>query len=157
MGDLGRCVIGILFYFHSLDDDFRYTAPEALKGSSVIPYSQSIDVYSFGILLWQSGKIPFYEMENENNIVEQIISGHRPSIDDLPPGIPEEIIEMIESCWNSNPKQRMGFEKIISILSPYFKGDLKILQRHKIPKNEIQSFNSKKPKNQKKNHWKKYQ
>ena len=127
LGDLGRCVIGIPFYFHSLDDDFRYTAPEALKGSSIIPYSQPIDVYSFGILLWQllSGKIPFYEMENENNIVEQIISGHRPSIDDLPSDIPEEIIEMIECCLNSNPKERMGFEKIMSILSPYFKGDLK--------------------------------
>ena len=127
LGDLGRCVIGIPFYFQSLDDnddDFRYTAPEALKGSSIVPYSQSIDVYSFGILLWQllSGKTPFYELDND--IKNQIISGYRPSVDDLPSDISEEIIPMIESCWNSNPKERIGFEKIISILSPYFKGDL---------------------------------
>ena len=136
LGDLGRCVIGIPFYFQSLDDDFRYTAPEALKGSSIIPYSQSIDIYSFGILLWQllSGKTPFYELENENNIAEQIVSGYRPSIDDLPSDIPEEIIEMIESCWNSNPKERMGFEKIISILSPYFKGDFKFSNNVKFQK-----------------------
>ena len=126
LGDLGRSVIGISFYFQSLDDDdFRYTAPEALKGSSIVPYSQSIDVYSFGVLVWQilSGKIPFYELKND--ITQQIISGYRPSVDDLPSDISEEIIEMIESCWHSNPKKRIGFEKIISILSPYFKGDLK--------------------------------
>ena len=145
LGDLGRCVIGIPFYFHSLDDDFRYTAPEALKGSSIIPYSPSIDIYSFGILLWQllSCKIPFYEMENENNIVEQIISGHRPSIDDLPSDIPEEIIEMIEYCWHSNPKQRMGFEKIISILSPYFKGDLKFSNNIKFQKMKYKASTAK--------------
>ena len=122
LGDLGRSVIGIPFYFQSLDkDDFRYTAPEALKGSSIVPYSQSIDVYSFGVLVWQilSGKIPFYEIKND--ITQQIISGYRPSVDDLPSDIPEEIIEMIESCWNSNPKKRIGFDKIISILSPYFR------------------------------------
>ena len=128
LGDLGRCVIGIPFYFQSFgDDNFRYTAPEALKGSSTIPYSQPIDVYSFGILLWQllSGKNPFYELENDNNMAEQIIKGYRPSIDDLPTDISEEIIQMIESCWNSKPKRRIGFENIISILSPYFNGDFK--------------------------------
>ena len=127
LGDLGRCVIGIPFYFQSLDNDFRYTAPEALKGSSIVPYSQSIDVYSFGILLWQllSRKIPFYDLENESNVAELIISGYRPTIGDLPSDIPEEIIRMIISCWNSNPKRRIGFEKIISIISLYFKGDFK--------------------------------
>ena len=145
LGDLGRSVIGIPFYFQSLDDDFKYTAPEALKGSSIIPYSQPIDIYSFGILLWQllSCKIPFYDMENENNIAEQIIEGHRPSIDDLPPDIPEEIIEMIESCWNSNPKQRMGFEKIISILSPYFKDDFKFSNNVKFQKTKYKASTAK--------------
>ena len=83
---MGRSVIAIPFYFQPLNaDDIRYTAPEALKGSSVIPYSQPIDIYSFGILLWQllSGKIPLYDREN-HDISEQIISGKKPSIDDLP-------------------------------------------------------------------------
>ena len=104
LGDLGRSVIGIPFYFDLLDDDnFRYTAPEALKGSSIVPYSQSIDVYSFGILLWQllSGKIPFYDLYFKP---EQIIEGNRPSLDDLPSFISEEVIQLIKSCWNSkNP------------------------------------------------------
>ena len=90
LGDLGRCVIGIPFYFQSLyNDDFGYTAPEALKGSSIISYSQAIDVYSFGILLWQlSGKIPFYELKND--IKEQIIKGSRPSMNDIPSDIEKE-------------------------------------------------------------------
>ena len=102
LGDLGRCVIGIPFYFQPLDDDdFRYTAPEALKGSSIIPYSQPIDVYSFGILLWQllSGKTPFYDLDYK---AEQIIEGYRPSIDDLPSSISEDIIHLVKS-YNSNP------------------------------------------------------
>ena len=144
LGDLGRSVVGIPFYFQPLnDDDFRYTAPEALKGSSIVPYSQSIDVYSFGILLWQllSGKIPFYELEND--ITKQIIEGHRPSIDDLPSDISEEIIQMIECCWNSNPKQRIGFEKIISILSPYFKGDFKFSNNVKFQKMKYKASTAK--------------
>ena len=144
LGDLGRSVIGIPFYFQPLnDDDFRYTAPEALKGSSIVPYSQSIDVYSFGILLWQllSRKIPFYELKND--ITKQIIEGHRPSIDDLPSDISEEIIQMIECCWNSNPKQRIGFEKIISILSPYFKGDFKFSNNVKFQKMKYKASTAK--------------
>ena len=122
LGDLGRCVIGIPFYFQSLDDDdFKYTAPEALGGSSIVPYSQSIDVYSFGILLWQllSGKIPFYDLKND--IKNQIISGHRPSVSDLPYDFAEEheeIIELIQACWDTNPRERPSFGEIISILYP---------------------------------------
>ena len=124
LGDLGRCVIGMPFYFQLLDDDvdFRYTAPEALKGSSIIPYSQPIDVYSFGILLWQlfSGKIPYYEFEND--IKNQIINGSRPSINDIPSYIleeHEEIIELMKACWDTNPRVRPSFGEIIAILYPY--------------------------------------
>ena len=122
LGDLGRCVIGIPFYFQSLDDgDFKYTAPEALGASSIVPYSQSVDVYSFGILLWQllTGKIPFYDLKNDTK--NQIISGHRPSVDDLPSDISEEheeIIELIQACWDANPRARPSFGEIISILYP---------------------------------------
>ena len=122
LGDLGRCVVGIPFYFQPLnDDDFRYTAPEALKGSSIVPYSRSIDVYSFGILLWQllSGKIPFYELKDD--ITKQIIEGRRPSIDDLPSDIPEEheeLVELMQACWDANPRGRPSFGEIISVLYP---------------------------------------
>ena len=121
LGNLGRCVIGIPFYFHPLVNDFKYTAPEALKGSSIVPYSQSIDVYSFGILLWQllSGKIPFYELEND--VENQIINGSRPSMNDLPSDIVKEhaeIVELIKACWDKNPRERPSFGKIISILYP---------------------------------------
>ena len=166
LGDLGRCVIGIPFYFQSLNgDDFRYTAPEALKGSSIVPYSQSIDVYSFGILLWQllSGKIPFYDLDvkaeqiiegykssldnlpsfiskeliqltkscwdsknpfydiMKNDIKNQIINGYRPSMNDLPPDIPnehEEIVKLMQACWDVNPRSRPSYGEIISILYP---------------------------------------
>ena len=129
LGDLGRSVIGIPFYFHPLDnDDFRYTAPEALKGSSIVPYSQSIDVYSFGILLWQllSGKIPFYDLKND--IKNQILQGYRPSIGDLPSNIAEEheeIVELMKACWDANPRGRPSFGEIISILYPNIHGWIK--------------------------------
>ena len=123
LGDLGRCVLGVPFYFQPLNDDddnFRYTAPEALKRSSVVPYSQLIDVYSFGILLWQllSGKIPFYDLQND--IKNQIIQGYRPSMNDLPSDFVEEheeIVELMQSCWNTT-RLRPSFGKVISILYP---------------------------------------
>ena len=92
-----------------------------MKGSSVVPYSQSIDVYSFGILLWQllSGKTPFYHLKND--IKEQIVTGSRPSMNDIPSEIAEKhdgIVELIQACWDTNPRARPSFGEIISILYP---------------------------------------
>ena len=104
-------------------ENYKYTAPEAMRGSFSVPYSKEIDVYSFGILFWEilTGKIPFQELtENpgtRDKIETMIIDGYRPSLDILPDDTPPCIIEMIEACWNLTPSKRPSLGKIISILT----------------------------------------
>ena len=131
LGNFGRSVIGKSPNFQS--DDFKYSAPETSKRISFS--SILIDVYSFGILLWQllSGKIPYYDLKGD--IKEQIIKGSRPSLNDLPSEITqehEEIVELIKACWDANPSARPNFGKIISILYPYFHIGMTVLKQRYI-------------------------
>ena len=119
LGDFGSIVVASPSYSQRIGN-YQYTAPEALKGSFLVPYSKEIDVYSFGILFWEilTGKIPFQELkENPETCETMIIDGYRPSLDILPSDTPLCIIEMIESCWDSTPSKRPSLGKIISILT----------------------------------------
>ena len=122
LGDFGSIVVASPSYSQRIGN-YQYTAPEALRGSFSVPYSKEIDVYSFGILLWEilTGKIPFHELkenlETRDNIETMIIDGYRPSLQILPDDTPPCIIEMIESCWDSTPSKRPSLGKIISILT----------------------------------------
>ena len=119
LGDFGSIVVASPSYSQRIGN-YQYTAPEALRGSFSVPYSKEIDVYSFGILLWEilTGKIPFQELkENCDNIEEMIIEGYRPSLNILPDDTPPCIIETINSCWDPTPSKRPTLGKIISILA----------------------------------------
>ena len=103
--------------------NYQYAAPEALKGSLSVPYSEAIDVYSFGILFWEilTGEIPFQELKNNPNtcdtIEQMIIEGYRPSLELLPVDTPQSIVNIIKECWNSKPSSRPTLGKIISNLT----------------------------------------
>ena len=122
LGDFGSIVVASPSYSQRIGN-YQYTAPEALKGSFSVPYSKEIDVYSFGILLWEilSGKIPFQELKENpetcDKVEQMIIDGCRPSLDILPDDTPSCIIEMMKDCWNPKPSSRPSLEKIMSILT----------------------------------------
>ena len=121
LGDFGSIVIASPSYSQKIEN-YQYTAPEALHGSFLVPYSKEIDVYSFGILLWEilSGKIPFQELkENPEtfDIIKMIIDGYRPPLHLMPDDTPNSIIEIIKDCLCSKPSKRPAMGEIISILS----------------------------------------
>ena len=138
LGDFGNIVAASPSYSQRIGN-YQYTAPEALKGSFTVPYSKEIDVYSFGILLWEilTGKIPFQELKENpetcDKIETMIIDGYRPSLHILPDDTPPCIIEMIKSCWDSTPSKRPSLGKIISILTI-------ILQLEILNEQEIQKY-----------------
>ncbi|CAM9099857.1 unnamed protein product [Ascophyllum nodosum] len=79
-----------------------YMAPELLQER---PFNKSVDVYAFGILLWEIfyREIPFkgYEASDIRGVV---VSGGRPKI---PRGAcPPEISRLMCRCWSQNPPQR---------------------------------------------------
>lgn len=56
-----------------------WNAPEIIRG---LPYGQSADVYSFGIVLWEimSRELPFKQLKTRWEIKEAITSGKRPEV-----------------------------------------------------------------------------
>ncbi|XP_054544051.1 tyrosine-protein kinase Fer isoform X3 [Talpa occidentalis] len=83
----------------------KWTAPEALNYGR---YSSESDVWSFGILLWETfslGVCPYPGMTNQQ-AREQVERGYRMS---APQNCPEDIFKIMMKCWDYKPEQRPKF------------------------------------------------
>ena len=91
----------------------RYMAPEVALSHR---YNEKVDVYSFGILLWQmlTGLTPFKSVQKQDFLSEVVKGGMRPIIDSI---WPLELSCLIESCWSPCYKSRPSFEMINNTLS----------------------------------------
>lgn len=86
-----------------------YMAPELY---STADYDNSVDVYAYGILIYQvlTGEVPFEEFDNPNQIPLKVSSGYRPKI---PNFVPNSIRDLIKQCWAQNPEERPTFDYIV--------------------------------------------
>ncbi|RHN54165.1 putative dual-specificity kinase TKL-Pl-4 family [Medicago truncatula] len=117
VADLGLARENICNLMTSEIGTYRYMAPELtgidLPRGAKICYDHKADVYSFAITLWSliKNETPFKEKQG-------IIAAYgarrniRPSLAEFP----EEIITLLESCWDKNPKLRPEFKEITEIL-----------------------------------------
>ncbi|XP_029798540.1 tyrosine-protein kinase Fer [Suricata suricatta] len=83
----------------------KWTAPEALNYGR---YSSESDVWSFGILLWETfslGVCPYPGMTNQQ-AREQVERGYRMS---APQNCPEDIFKIMMKCWDYKPENRPKF------------------------------------------------
>jgi serine/threonine protein kinase len=81
----------------------RYMAPEI--GLS-LGYGLEVDVYSFGILLWEmcALELPYNLIKRAHEFEHKVfVRGHRPEIDS---SWPENIKEIIIECWSPFPHTR---------------------------------------------------
>ncbi|ELR57790.1 tyrosine-protein kinase Fer isoform X1 [Bos indicus] len=86
----------------------KWTAPEALNYGR---YSSESDVWSFGILLWETfslGVCPYPGMTNQQ-AREQVERGYRMS---APQHCPEEIFKIMMKCWDYKPENRPKFSEL---------------------------------------------
>mmetsp|Transcript_2935 Transcript_2935/g.3073 ORF Transcript_2935/g.3073 Transcript_2935/m.3073 type:complete len:488 (+) Transcript_2935:183-1646(+) len=90
----------------------RYMAPEVVLRQI---YSEKVDVYSFGILLWQMATdiIPFKGLSRNDFIRSVVKGGVRPP---LHMTWPSAFSHLLQACWNTNPKYRPSFHDIIEKL-----------------------------------------
>ncbi|KAF7838888.1 serine/threonine-protein kinase CTR1 [Senna tora] len=91
-----------------------WMAPELLNGSSSL-VSEKVDVFSFGIVMWEvlTGEEPYADL-HYGAIIGGIVSNT------LRPPVPEscdpEWISLMERCWSSEPSERPNFTEIANEL-----------------------------------------
>lgn len=86
-----------------------WTAPEMMIGSE---YDQKVDVYSFGIILWEilTREVPFRGLSPFAIAHEVCESDSRPLI---PQNCPPKLAKLIQACWHKNPRKRPDFNDIV--------------------------------------------
>ena len=90
----------------------RYMSPEI--GLS-LGYGLEVDVYSFGVLLWEmcALKVPFESIKKPKDFQRKVfVKGHRPKIDSSWP----ENIKVINDCWSPYKYKRSCMMHIKSVL-----------------------------------------
>jgi len=91
---------------------YQFMAPELFSGTT--KYSEKVDVYAFGILLWElvTRELPYAGMLGEQ-VPLAVERGHRPSI---PDDCPTFLSGLMRQCWNGEPKARPSMLEVVSTL-----------------------------------------
>ncbi|PKY28238.1 kinase-like protein [Rhizophagus irregularis] len=90
----------------SIYGNLPYIALEVIAGRG---YTEKSDIYSIAMLMWEilSGQPPFINYEHNYDLAMDIVAGKRPKIVS---GTPLQYKELMERCWNANPKERPNID-----------------------------------------------
>jgi len=98
-----------------------WIAPEFLEQN---PYNEKIDVYSYGVVLWEivaslhapKAYLKYTQRDNYSLMMRVLTMNERP---DIPDTCPAKFAKLISDCWNSNPKKRLGIALVLEILKKF--------------------------------------
>ncbi|KAK3563199.1 hypothetical protein QTP86_018221 [Hemibagrus guttatus] len=87
----------------------------ALESLADNVYTTQSDVWAFGVTMWEImalGQTPYPGVEN-SEVYEYLIKGERLK---QPPDCPDDIYEIMHSCWSPVPKCRPSFQQLVAQL-----------------------------------------
>ncbi|VFQ60404.1 unnamed protein product [Cuscuta campestris] len=87
---------------------YRWMAPEVIGHQ---PYDHKVDVFSFGILMWEllTGKLPYEHLTPLQAAVGVAQKGLRPIV---PVSTHPLVADLIKRCWDEDPSLRPEFSEI---------------------------------------------
>ncbi|KAM6948163.1 tyrosine-protein kinase Lyn [Aplochiton taeniatus] len=94
----------------------KWTAPEAINYGS---FTIKSDIWSFGVLLYEIityGKIPYPGMSN-GEVMSSLQRGYRMP---CPECCPEELYDIMTTCWKNKPDDRPTFDYLQSVLDDFY-------------------------------------
>lgn len=94
---------------------FRWMAPEMMKHK---PYGRKVDVYSFGLILWEmlTGSVPYEDLTPFQAAFAVFDKNVRPAI---PATCPAALRVLIEQCWALQADKRPEFWQIVQLLDKF--------------------------------------
>eukprot|EP00009_Paramoeba_aestuarina_P014468 CAMPEP_0201534276 /NCGR_PEP_ID=MMETSP0161_2-20130828/55802_1 /ASSEMBLY_ACC=CAM_ASM_000251 /TAXON_ID=180227 /ORGANISM="Neoparamoeba aestuarina, Strain SoJaBio B1-5/56/2" /LENGTH=398 /DNA_ID=CAMNT_0047938821 /DNA_START=204 /DNA_END=1396 /DNA_ORIENTATION=- len=97
-----------------------WAAPEVLLREG---YSESADIYSFGVILWEvvTKKRPYGRM-SPTSIMAKI--HQRPLMSDIPQNTPKPVIDLLDVCMSLTPDDRPRAADVVSLLQNLLDADL---------------------------------
>ena len=94
---------------------FQWMAPEVIRGST---YSESSDVFSFGIIMNELvTRLPPYQGTDKKDVAKKVVINpkYRPKFDTKK--VPKDWAELMIRCWQHDEKKRPTFNEVIDILT----------------------------------------
>ena len=79
------------------------------------PYTEKVDVYSFGLIVWQmaTDKVPFSGLTTADFVAAVVTNSERPKISK---SWPDGFSELLKSCWHQDFTKRPSFDEIVVTL-----------------------------------------
>ena len=93
---------------------FQWMAPEVIRGNT---YSESSDVFSFGIIMNELvTRVPPYQGTDKKDVAKKVVNNpnYRPPFN--PKKVPKDWVDLMVRCWQHNEKDRPTFDEVIDAL-----------------------------------------
>ena len=94
-----------------------FNSPERMAGSTEL--DEKTDIYCNALTLWTVFMREF-PYKDEKNVTSLVLSGERPSLDGLE-GYPQEVKDMLEEAWDTNPMKRPSAEDMVKTMTAVVK------------------------------------